>query len=85
MGISPPARRFGAGGSGRPGLGQWIETPTKFLNLARVSLLSVVPSDQEPGRWVVLAQVGTVKHFVSVHDSPVEARNHLADLLEADD
>lgn len=65
-------------------MADWIQTPTKWINLSRASLISVVPSDQEIGRWVVLAQVGTQRHFLAVFDTPAEARDWVADQLEGE-
>lgn len=59
----------------------WVETPTKWINLERATLISIEPSDREPGHWVVLAQLGSRTNFVASFPSRDAAAVHVADLL----
>lgn len=55
-------------------MADWAETPVgKLINLDRASVVTVAESDQKVGMWVVLVQIGTVKHFCGEYATRTEA------------
>ena len=59
----------------------WVPNPGGFLNLARASRVMLVPNDQHPGEWAVLAHFGPHTSFVASFPSRDEAGEYAASVL----
>lgn len=64
----------------------WLETARgKHLNIDRVSVFSIAPDSQEPGKYAVFANFGRTQIYVDSFATRVEAGEYIADLIYPED
>lgn len=63
-------------------MADWVETRNGALNLDRAQHIAIEAHRDRPGQYVLVVQMGPVRHLLGEFPSTRAARDHLAELLE---